>query len=482
MIKQSSSDAPTLLWFRQDLRLQDNSALRAAMEAHRPLLAVYILDDEGEGVWVPGAASRWWLHHALADLDAQLKKAGGTLILRKGESLKVLRQLVEQTGAKGVYWNRRYEPHIVERDKEIKAALRSGDLEIKSFNSALLHEPHQIKKKDGTPFKVFTPYWKHCLKKPKEDPVKIDLKKVEFTFSGIRSDRLDDWNLLPDLDWDSGFYDAWEPTSAGGRQLLSKCVSDKLSVYHTSRDILDKDATSKLSPYLHFGQIGPRQIWAAMTDSQAVGKGRFLAEIGWREFSFHLLYHYPQTPLKPLRPEFQDFPWEKDAQLLEVWQKGQTGFPVVDAGMRQLWQTGWMHNRARMITASFLVKHLLQPWRTGAHWYWDTLVDADLASNTQGWQWTAGCGADASPYFRVFNPILQGRKFDGEGDYVRRWVPELAKLPNRCIHTPWEADQSDLQAAGVVLGENYPHPVIGHTEGRNRALKAYEFFKASTNK
>ncbi len=480
----SQSSAPILLWFRQDLRLKDNSALQAAIETGRPLTAVYIHDPDSEAEWSPGGATQWWLHHALVDLNQQLEDLGGQLLIRRGDSLQCIQRLIKELAAESVYWNRRYEPIIRGRDAVIKKRLREDGIEVKSFNSALIHEPHTISKKDGTPFKVFTPYWKHCLKQTKDAPVRVELKKAVFLKSAPHSESISSLALLPSISWDEQFYKTWDPTAKGAARLLKTCVSSKLAGYERGRDILDEDATSRLSPYLHFGQIGPRQIWEAVKakDNGEKGTYRYLAEIGWREFSYALMYHFPHTSTEPLRPEFADFPWESDKQLMTAWQTGQTGFPVVDAGMRQLWKMGWMHNRARMITASFLVKHLLQPWQDGARWFWDTLVDADLASNTQGWQWTAGCGADASPYFRVFNPILQGEKFDPNGDYVRRWVPELTGLPNNLIHTPWEADAFALADAGIVLGRDYPFPVIEHAAGRARALKAYGLFKATTKK
>ena len=481
----SIEPSPAIVWFRQDLRLADNPALAAAIQSGGPIVPIYILDEAGEGEWPMGGATRWWLHHALKDLDSQLEALGTRLILRSGSSLEVLKDLVQETGASAVYWNRRYEPAAIARDQSIKTELQSLELEVKSFNASLLHEPHTTLKKDGTPYKVFTPYWKFCLTKAKASVVEVAMDRASFHQPMVESDSLDAWALLPTIKWDTHFYDAWKPTREGGIALLRACVKGKLSGYDVGRDQMGEDGTSKLSPYLHFGQLGPREIWHAVMDAASPENKnvrRYLAEIGWREFSYYLLYHFPHLPESPLRPEFEDFPWQKDEGLLQAWQRGQTGFPVVDAGMRQLWATGWMHNRARMICASLLVKHLLQPWQAGARWFWDTLVDADLASNTQGWQWTAGCGADASPYFRVFNPILQGLKFDPDGDYVRRWIPELSKLPNSKIHCPWDADALELADAGITLGKDYPFPIIDHAAGRARELKAYELFKVSSAK
>jgi len=469
---------PVILWFRQDLRLEDNPALQAAIQSGKPILPVYILDEAAEGSWTFGEASRWWLHHALTDLRLQLKGLGGELVFQRGKSLELLQNLVSKSGAYALYWNRRYEPLIIKRDKRIKTILSDSGIEVRSFNASLLHEPHTVLKKDNTPFKVFTPYWKHCLKMEKTRMVSALLKKAQFVGGAVRSENLDSWNLLPTIPWDKEFYDSWKPTVAGGSKLLKQFTRRQLARYGDGRNMLAEDGTSRLSPYLHFGQLGPRQIWDEVSKYDTPGNYRYLAEIGWREFSFYLLYHFPHLDLKPLRSEFEDFPWEKDEQLFDAWSKGRTGFPLVDAGMRQLWQTGWMHNRARMITASFLVKHLLQPWQDGAYWFWDTLVDSDLASNSQGWQWTAGCGADASPYFRVFNPILQGKKLDPDGIYVRRWVPEIGRLSNRFIHQPSKAPETELDSAGIRLGIDYPFPIIDHSAGRSRALKAFELFQA----
>ncbi|MCB1120430.1 MAG: DNA photolyase family protein [Verrucomicrobiae bacterium] len=477
-------EKPAIVWFRQDLRMQDNAALKAALESGRPVIPLYIMDDEGEGDWPMGGASRWWLHHALKDLGEHIREAGGRLVIRVGNSLEQLRSILRECEAQAVYWNRRYEPAIIERDKAIKQELTEGGLEVKSFNSSLLHEPHAVTKKDGTPYKVFTPYWKYCLTLKKDEPQIVNPRSGAFWSEKLESESLDSLGLLPSIPWDEAFYDHWEPTVKGADKALKDFVRSKLGTYKNQRNFPGIEGTSRLSPYLHFGQIGPRQIWKAVKDAEEKGEKstyRFLAEIGWREFSYHLLYHFSHTPEQPLRPEFEDFPWERDSQLVEAWQKGQTGYPIVDAGMRELWKTGWMHNRVRMIAASFLVKHLLQPWQEGALWFWDTLVDADLANNTLGWQWTAGCGADAAPYFRVFNPVLQGRKFDPEGAYVRQWLPEIAALPTALIHEPWTATDLDWRAAGLQRGQSYPDPIVGLTEGRDRALSAYQELKNLTS-
>jgi len=471
----------SIVWFRQDLRLQDNPALLAAVQ-RGAVLPVYILDDAGDGRWPMGGASRWWLHHSLAALDAALRERGSRLVLARGESGAVLADLVAKTKADAVYWNRRYEPAVIARDAAIKTRLTESGVEAKSFAAAVLFEPHTIQNKSGGPFQVFTPFWKHCLTLDVAEPAKLPAGPIAGPATWPRGVDLAELKLLPTIKWDAGFSAQWEPGEAGAAKRLKKFVAGAMAGYADDRNLPDRDGTSALSPHLHFGEISPRQIWSAV---RALGKESgvfppsrgaqvFLSEVGWREFSYHLLYHFPHTPEAPLRREFAEFPWEKNAAQLRAWQRGQTGYPIVDAGMRQLWTTGWMHNRVRMIVASFLVKHLRLSWQEGAAWFWDTLVDADLAANTLGWQWTAGCGADAAPYFRIFNPILQGPKFDVNGEYVRRWVPELAKVPTEFIHAPWEASPFELRAAGVRLGDDYPAPIVDHAKARVAALAALE--------
>jgi deoxyribodipyrimidine photo-lyase len=475
---------PTILWFRQDLRLQDNPALHAALARGGAVVPVYILDDAGEGAWAMGGASRWWLHHSLASLDASLRELGSRLVVARGESATVLRDLVTATGAGALFWNRRYEPAIIARDKAIKAEFSASQLDVRSFNSALLHEPHTIANKSGGPFQVFTPFWRHCLALPESEPVKFAAATIPAPASWPRSLELDELALLPRIAWDSEFYSTWAPGEAGAVKRLKQFAVRAMEEYADTRNFPDRDGTSMLSPWLHFGEISPRQVWSAVK-AQAKGSGVFppsngarvfLSEVGWREFAHHLLFHFPHTPESPLRADFNRFPWADDpgGKNLRAWQRGQTGYPIVDAGMRQLWHTGWMHNRVRMVVASFLVKHLRLSWTHGAAWFWDTLVDADLASNTLGWQWSAGCGADAAPYFRVFAPVLQGAKFDGAGDYVRRWVPELARMPAENIHAPWEAPLHVLAEAGVTLGKNYPQPIVDHATARAAALAAFK--------
>ena len=480
---------PSILWFRQDLRWRDNAALQAALNAGGPIIPVFILDDEGEGRWRPGAASRWWLHHSLVSLDASLRERGSRLVLARGDSLTILRELIAATRAAAVYWNRRYEPAVIARDRRIEAELTGTGIEVKTLNSLLLFEPHAIANKQGRPFQVFTPYWRHCLAQPVPDEITIPATSLPAPAKWPKSLGLAELALLPTLDWASGFSKTGDPGEAGARKRLKQFLTQKAADYDEARDRPDEEGTSLLSPHLHFGEIGPRQVWAAAKalsrDSGVFpangGVQRFLTEVGWREFAYHLLAHFPETPEKPLRTKFDQFPWadDPDGVKLRAWQRGKTGYPLVDAGMRQLWKTGWMHNRVRMVVASFLVKHLRLSWTQGASWFWETLVDADLASNTLGWQWSAGCGADAAPYFRIFAPVSQGEKFDPKGGYVRRWLPELAAMPDEYIQKPWEAPADVLARAGVSLGENYPRPVVDHAEARAAALTAFKSLQTS---
>ncbi|MFT4551310.1 MAG: deoxyribodipyrimidine photo-lyase [Verrucomicrobiales bacterium] len=469
----------SIVWFRQDLRLSDHPALAAAIRRGEPVVPVYLWAPAEEGDWKPGGATRWWLHHALADLDKQLRELGSRLLIRECDSsLAALRELVEECGADGVYWNRRYEPAVIERDKKIKSELRETGLEVKSFNSGMLFEPHEIANKSGKPFQVFTPMWKHYQTLEMPQVVDVDLAELKSPKKWPGGSKLEDLALLPSIVWDGGFYEAWDPTRAAMIDRLDSMRDDgRAKAYLDDRDTPSLDGTSALSPFLHSGQVGVREAWWKLGEGSAIDRG-LRRQLIWREFAHHLLFHFPVTPLKPLRPEFEMFPWKEDAAALSRWQRGETGYPIVDAGMRQLWHTGWMHNRVRMIVGSLLVKHLLVHWLEGAKWFWDTLVDADLANNTLGWQWIGGCGADAAPYFRIFNPMTQGEKFDTDAAYVRQWVPELKRLPDKFIHRPWEMGELELSGLGVVLGLDYPLPVIGHTEGRQQALDAFAILKA----
>ncbi len=478
-----SSAPPTILWFRQDLRLDDNPALSAAADAGAPLICVYVHDDVSDGLEPLGGASKWWLDHSLKSLDADLKSKGQRLILRRGAAGDVIAKLVEETGAARVFWNRMYEPAAVARDKAIKTSLGEAGIEVESFNGRLLFEPWEVETKSGDYYKVFTPFWRAARAQGVSRGADPAPKALPKPVRGVDSDHLPDWALLPKKpDWAGGLRDTWTPGETGAHERLDAFVENGLKSYADRRNLPAVDGTSRLSPHLHYGEISPHRIWDRVTRYIENGGKRdqadvFLSEIGWREFSASLLFHNPGLPDDPLKAEFAKFPWRDDKKSLTAWQKGQTGYPIVDAGMRELWETGWMHNRVRMITASLLVKHLLLPWQAGEAWFWDTLVDADLATNSASWQWVSGCGADAAPYFRIFNPMTQGEKFDADGDYVRRWVPELADLPAAAIHTPWEAKPIELKDAGVELGKTYPYPIIEHRDGRERALEAFQSIK-----
>lgn len=451
---------PIIVWFRHDLRVADHPALHAACETGKPVLCLYIHDDETPDQWRAGGASRWWLHHSLTALDTSLRAKGASLVVREGRAETVLMDVVRESSASAVYWNRAYEPYAVTRDTAVKALLKDAGIDAQSFKGTVLIEPWEVKTGSGTPFRVFTPFYKACLASTAFFGTRVPPPKTITGFEG-KTLRIGDLKLLPAIPWDKGFGALWTPGEAGAWQRLHDFIEGPMSGYKEKRDFPNIEATSRLSAHLHFGEISHRDVW--YTAEPHIGSAPFLRELFWREFSINLLYFNTDLPTTPLQPKFANFPWQPNDAQLNAWKKGMTGYPIVDAGMRQLWQTGWMHNRVRMIVGSFLVKHLLQPWQEGEAWFWDTLVDADLANNAASWQWIAGCGADAAPYFRVFNPILQGLKFDPEGAYVRHFVPELRDVPNEFIHTPWE-----------WMGKtNYPAPIVDHDAGRNRALEAY---------
>jgi deoxyribodipyrimidine photo-lyase len=442
--------AVTLVWFRLDLRLADNPALAAAAMRGGHVLPIFIWAPEEEGDWPPGAASRWWLHQSLRSLDAALRRLGVHLILRRGPSLEALRSLVRESGADAVFWNRRCEPELRARDFRVQKALLSDGLSVRTFNSALLFEPEKITNRSGKPFRVFTPFWRTCLKAV-PDSVPAPVPTLQKT-RPLPSLQLDELALEPSVDWAKGLRATWRPGEAGALSMLRRFREKALADYPEGRDRPAAPGTSHLSPHLHFGEISPLRVWAECSTDRGIASKAFIRQLGWREFAHHLLCHFPHTADTPMRPQFLRFPWQLDPRRLKAWQEGRTGYPMVDAGMRELWATGWMHNRVRMIAGSFLVKDLLLSWLEGARWFWDTLVDADLANNTLGWQWVAGCGADAAPYFRIFNPAAQAEKFDSQGDYIRRWIPE--------IDTP-----------------GYPRPIVNHAQARERALDALAAIK-----
>jgi len=465
----------TLVWFRRDLRLADNPALSAAVARGGAVIPIYVWAPEDDGHWSPGAASRWWLHHSLASLDRALGDSGVRLIIRRGRASEILPRLARETGAGQLFWSRLYEPAAIEAEGRVEVAARAAGLATRSFAGALLYEPGAVQTAEGRPFQVFTPFWRACSAMGPPPPPAAAPRLLPAPAAWPPSLSLDSLGLLPSIDWASEIRASFTPGEEGALTRAQEFAWDAVDGYARARDRPAESGVSRLSPHLHFGELSPRQAWYAAT-SQAADPAAaevFQRELGWRDFAHHLLYHFPRTPAEPLRPRFRDLAWADSPGALRAWRRGQTGYPLVDAGMRQLWRTGWMHNRARMIVASFLVKDLLLPWQQGAAWFWDTLVDADLANNTLNWQWSAGCGADAAPFFRIFNPVIQGKKLDPDGDYVRRYVPELRKLPARWIHEPWRAPREALAEASVELGVTYPEPIVEHTWARHRALDAF---------
>ena len=471
----------TLVWLRDDLRLDDNPALTAAVAEGRPLVLLWILDEASPGLRPRGGASRWWLYHSLAALSDDVARAGNRLILRRGPAALVVPHVIQETGARSLHWNRRRGAAEFEIDSALKRELKVDGIAVTSHLGDLLHEPTRLVSKSGTPFRVFTPFWK-ALRPTISDVAPLPCPdRLPPPVEDLVSDALADWRLLPTKpDWSGGIAAAWTPGEAGAHRRLETFLGEGIYSYTTERDRPDLDVCSRLSPHLRFGEISPRRIVAAVEAAREGARApadaqidKFLAEIGWREFSHHLLSQFPALATRNFQPRFDAFPWAHDDGLLEAWRRGRTGYPLVDAGMRELWATGTMHNRVRMVVASFLVKHLLQDWREGEAWFWDTLVDACPAANPASWQWVAGSGADAAPYFRIFNPVSQGEKFDPDGTYVRRWVPELARLPVKLLHAPWTAARADLDTAGVRLGITYPRPVVDHAEAREKALAAF---------
>ncbi|MBE7558542.1 deoxyribodipyrimidine photo-lyase [bacterium] len=470
---------PTLVWFRTDLRLADHEALAAAVERGGFVVPVFVWAPEEEAPWPPGAAGRWWLHYSLRSLAGELEAKGSRLILRRGPTEAELLKLARETGADAVFFSRRYEPAVARRDEQLTAALHARGITCRNFAGTTLFPPEVVRNRQGGPYRVFTPFWNACLGQIEPSTPLAEPSHLPVPHRWPESTPLEALDLLPRVPWDAGLRQTWQPGRRGAETRLSQLL-DRMAQYPRNRDRPDLVGTGRLSPHLHFGELSPRQVWHAVRTLEEKkprraahdpGAQAFLRQLGWREFAHHILHYFPATTERPLRPEFASFPWRRDARALSAWQRGSTGFPFVDAGMRELWHTGWMHNRVRMVVASFLTKHLLLPWWAGARWFWDTLVDADLANNSLGWQWSAGCGADAAPFFRIFNPTLQGRRFDPGGVYIRRWIPELAALPDGLLHQPAKAPPG-------ALAPTYPGPIVDHAAARVRALAAFASMQA----
>lgn len=473
------SNTSSIVCFRQDLRISDQPALNAAIKKGGPIVPVFIWDPKEYPNWTPGAASKWWLHHSLSSLEKDLQTLGLQLVIRQGSTIDNLLEIAAESNADTIFWNRRYEPVNSLNDANIQAFLQTKGLAVCPLNGSLLFEPWEILNKQSKPFQVFTHFWNCCLKTSQPKNPQTSFGSPLPLFKKIRTETIHALDLLPHIHWDAGFKECWEPGSQGALKKLQQGLKCIIPNYVPNRDHPDIEGTSRLSPHLHFGEISPNTIWEAVKNAgiDQVQSEAYLRQLGWREFAYYLLYHFPYTTENPLQKKFEAMPWSENTIASDAWKKGLTGYPIVDAGMRQLWKTGWMHNRVRMITGSFLVKDLLVHWLEGAKWFWDTLVDADLANNTLGWQWIGGCGADAAPYFRIFNPVLQGKKFDPFGTYVKKWVPELRNLPDKWIHTPWEAPPRVLNDAALVLGKTYPLPIVNHDTARIRALQAFSSIK-----
>ncbi len=480
-----TSESVVIYWLRNDLRLADNPALTAALATGHAVLPVYIWSPEEEGDWAPGAASRVWLHESLKRLAKAYEALGSRLVLRQGDSAETLHALCDAYGTTTVFTSRRYEPHALHQEARVRDRLKGEDVTLQVFNGSLLNAPDAVATQAGDPYKVFTPYYNACVKKGEPDEPFSAPQKIPAPKQWPTSDALADLALVPDHSWVEKVRQHGTFGEATAQELLDTFTDDAIIDYPELRDRPDVSGTSGLAPHLHFGELSPRQVWHAASayrlsgEDARPGNEAYIRQLYWRDFAYHLLYYFPNTPEEPLKPMFAPFPWVEDDEALQRWQRGQTGYPFVDAGMRELWETGWMHNRVRMVVASFLIKDLRIHWREGAQWFWDCLFDADLANNSLGWQWVAGCGADAAPYFRVFNPFSQGKKFDPDGEYVRKWVPELAQVPDKYLQTPWEMPPIELAACGVTLGKEYPHPMVDHGEARKTALAIYDELKAA---
>ena len=481
-----SKAAAAIVWFRNDLRVVDNRALAAAAKDGGTIVPVFILDEDGKGAWPMGGASRWWLHHSLGSLGRSLAALGAPLILRRGSTVAELAGLAVETGARSIHFSRAYEPAAIASETAVRDALGAAGIEVRRYAGALMFEPDAVRTKTGVPYKVYTPFWRSvCAGAAPRPPVPAPAALTAIARQP-KSVSLNSLALLPtNPDWSAGLKAAWTPGEAGAASRLDRFLEDAAPQYAEGRNRPDRPGTSRLSPHLHHGEISPATCWhaaarveaTAATDAARASLETFRKELVWREFSYNLLFNWPSLPEAPFNPSFAAFPWLESPDHLTAWQRGQTGYPIVDAGMRELWQTGWMHNRVRMIVGSFLVKNLLVSWQSGEAWFWDTLVDADLAANAASWQWVAGSGADAAPYFRIFNSVKQGETFDPDGAYVRRCVPELARVPTKFIHQPWSAPHDILAAAGVTLGGTYPAPIVDHAVTRARALRAYDAVK-----
>ncbi len=462
-------------WFRQDLRLAQNPALNALTKKVDKILPIYIVDPKQR----MGSVSKWWLEKSLKSLSDIIEKKNGKLNIFFGNPFDIITSLHLDKTIEFFYWNRLYDSYSITRDKKIKSFLKLQNINCETFNSYLLNEPWDIKNKSGSFFKVFTPYWRYCNEITQNKKFNNPIQNINFINTSLKnSEKIKDLNLInPKMKWINKIEKNWLPGENNAKIMLKEFIAKKANNYSIGRDRPDQNLTSKLSPYLHFGEISPLEIYKQITLSKNINnnnKSKFLAEIGWRDFSYNLLYHYPDMTKKPIQKKFNKFPWSKDNKNLKKWQKGFTGIPIVDAGMRQLYETGWMHNRVRMIVGSFLTKNLLLHWKHGEEWFFDTLVDADIGSNSAGWQWISGCGADASPYFRIFNPILQGQKFDPKGDYVKKYIPELKNVTDKFVHNPWQMSEENQISCNCKIGKDYPFPIVDLKETRNKALSAFK--------